>query len=46
MGKPNQISAHTTMSAPAPTQVTQVNVSDLELPQLIEVKKQLEEVCN
>jgi hypothetical protein len=33
----------TTMSEPAPTQV---NVSDLELPQLVEVKKQLEEVCN
>ena len=37
------------MSAPststtAPTQ--QVNVADLELPQLVEVKRQLEEVCN
>jgi len=39
----------TAMSTPststsAPTQ--QVNVADLELPQLVEVKKQLEEVCN
>ena len=39
----------TAMSAPststaAPTQ--QVNVADLELPQLVEVKRQLEEVCN
>lgn len=37
------MSAQTTTATPAPQQI---NVADLELPQLAEVKRQLEEVCS
>lgn len=42
MRKSNQRTAMSAPSTTAPTQ--QINVADLELPQLVEVKKQLEEV--
>ena len=37
------MSAQTTTATPSPQQI---NVADLELPQLAEVKRQLEEVCS
>ena len=41
-----QRTAMSTPSTSTTTPTQQVNVADLELPQLVEVKKQLEEVCN
>ncbi len=34
----------TTMASPTSQQPQQINVTDLDLPQLVDVKKQLEEV--